>query len=192
SVLWLASAGLLAFSSDPLLLGRQDSDATTLTNRIPLWQECLRFFKERPILGYGFGAFWTPDTTSDVSVPPEMAWFPLSERKIADNLYVDAAHNTYLEMALGTGLVGASLFVMSMATGIRAYAVRAAARSSALSAYGFSVLVAVALNMMLEALTFQPYMPLLMCPILLIRMGVVTEPADESRIRTWDREDARV
>ena len=121
-----------------------------------------------------------------------MAWIPPSEQRIPENVYLDAAHNVYVETALGTGLIGALLFALSMAGGIRAYAARAAGRNSAFGAYGFSVLVFLASNMMLEALSFQPFLPLLICPVLLTKIGFVGEPAvvDERQVPAGTREVA--
>jgi O-antigen ligase len=43
--------------------GREsDTEASfgTLTGRIPLWQDCIRYAKQRPLCGYGYNAFLSP------------------------------------------------------------------------------------------------------------------------------------
>ena len=51
---------LASFSQRTVLLGRGTEDADTLTGRIPLWESGLGYFSDRPLSGYGFNAFETP------------------------------------------------------------------------------------------------------------------------------------
>ena len=47
---------------DVVLMGRPESASTvvTLTGRTELWQTLLQYVYERPLLGFGYGSFWTP------------------------------------------------------------------------------------------------------------------------------------
>lgn len=94
-VFGLAAAGLLAIGwQDALLaLGRD----ATFTNRTRIWQLALEYIAKRPWFGYGFGAFWREqsDTT-------QIFWAALGFK-------TPHAHNSWLEMALGIGVVGAGL-----------------------------------------------------------------------------------
>jgi O-antigen ligase len=65
----------------------------TLTGRTDIWARLLPFFEQHPIWGYGFGSFWTPMIQEDV--------FGLKE-----------AHNGYLDVSLGLGVVGLLLTTM--------------------------------------------------------------------------------
>ena len=79
-----------------LTRGEEAQSLTSLTGRIPLWEELLgSYFWERPIIGYGFGAFWRPEV---ISVMWESVGWPAT-----------SAHNGVLEEALATGLIGAVL-----------------------------------------------------------------------------------
>ena len=74
----MAAAGLalLALSIDEskiaqaVLLNREEDDeessAATLTGRTVLWQEFGDEAAKRPLLGYGYGGFWTPERIMDV------------------------------------------------------------------------------------------------------------------------------
>jgi exopolysaccharide production protein ExoQ len=64
----------------------------TLTSRTDIWAQLLPYVKRQPILGTGFGAFWTSQRAADVEV--------------------NEAHNGYLEVLLQMGAVG--LFISCM------------------------------------------------------------------------------
>ena len=72
---------------------------STLTGRIPLWIVVTNQIVERPFLGYGYNAFWDSSTYS---------------ARIDDIFGWDApnAHNGYLEVLLGIGLLGLILFLV--------------------------------------------------------------------------------
>lgn len=80
----------------PLLtaLGRDP----TLTGRTTLWGLLLLDLLERPMLGYGYGAYWTPKNVADTGIHLLSGW--------------DAphAHLGILDVALSLGVVGAVLF----------------------------------------------------------------------------------
>ena len=90
-------------------LGRTSS----LTGRIPLWQFVISDIGDKPILGYGFSAFW--DSWEGQRVSDAVAW----------DVAVPHAHNGFLEMWLGIGLIGLALVIISLARNFL-FAVRAA------------------------------------------------------------------
>jgi O-antigen ligase len=79
-------------------LGRTSS----LTGRIPLWEIVIREIAERPLLGYGFSAFWTSWEGERVS--DTVAW----------DVAVPNAHNGFLEVGLGLGLIGVAILAIGM------------------------------------------------------------------------------
>ena len=91
----IAAGGLLAVSwQDALLsLGRDP----TFTNRTRIWQLALEYIAKRPWFGYGFGAFWREQ--SDMA---QTFWAALGFK-------TPHAHNSWLEMALGIGVVGVGI-----------------------------------------------------------------------------------
>jgi exopolysaccharide production protein ExoQ len=64
----------------------------TLTGRSEIWAELIPLAMKRPILGYGFGGFWTSDALREVRAP--------------------SAHNGYLDIILNLGFIGHIFFSM--------------------------------------------------------------------------------
>lgn len=119
-----ACAGLLLLmlsGTDPLaqlfeaaMLGRED-DVASLSGRGFIWPVCLEYISQRPWLGYGYGSFWTPARIE----------FFLEEIQFS----IFEAHNGYLELLLGTGIVGCVLYVTFMLTSFGT-SIRAALQST--------------------------------------------------------------
>jgi exopolysaccharide production protein ExoQ len=83
------------------MLGRED-DVASLSGRGFIWPVCWEYIDQRPWLGFGYGSFWTP---ARIEYFLEEIQFSIFE-----------AHNGYLELLLGTGVVGCVLFVALMVT----------------------------------------------------------------------------
>lgn len=87
-------------------LGRDiESNFGTLNGRIPLWGSMLRDVAERPILGYGYHGYWTPNRIVDVSV--EQEWT------------VPSAHSAFLDVLLSVGLVGGFVLGLGLLLALR-------------------------------------------------------------------------
>jgi exopolysaccharide production protein ExoQ len=85
------------------LLGRN----STLTGRTELWHECLVSIMKRPILGYGFDAFWRGMLGESGRVSLAAHWL------------VPTAHNGALQLWLDLGAIGLALFVLAYAVDVR-------------------------------------------------------------------------
>lgn len=72
-----------------------DKDVT-LSGRSGIWEQLLPLIGERPLLGYGFAMFRDPDV---IATYVNATWI------------VRSVHNSYLELALNIGIVGATCFV---------------------------------------------------------------------------------
>jgi exopolysaccharide production protein ExoQ len=84
------------------LLGRD----ATLTGRTELWDLLLAAVGERPWLGYGYGAFWETTATSR-AIWESIQWNPGS------------AHNGYVELLLGLGVVGPIVIMCSVLVSLK-------------------------------------------------------------------------
>ncbi|MGB3652857.1 MAG: O-antigen ligase family protein [Rivularia sp. (in: cyanobacteria)] len=85
---------LSAFGKDP-----------TLTGRLPMWGRIFdRLLTEQPLFGFGRGGFWADE--SNYAIEAGMA---VTERYLPPH-----AHNGYIDLALDVGLVGLSLFLISL------------------------------------------------------------------------------
>ncbi len=71
----------------------------TLTGRIPLWIVLLDKVSDKPWLGYGYNGFW-PSEIDDVQ--SQLLWS------------AGHAHNGFLEVALGLGLLGLLLLIFNL------------------------------------------------------------------------------
>jgi len=107
-----------------------------LTGRTDLWFYVLDAIREKPLFGWGYMAFWTPDGTSATYIQNQIRW-------PAPN-----AHNGYLELALGLGLVGLAGLA---ATGL--WTVRRIVASTAGHADLAALLAIISLQMLVANLT---------------------------------------
>jgi exopolysaccharide production protein ExoQ len=76
-----------------------------LTGRVDLWEYAIDSIKDKPLLGYGYQAFWTYD-----SVPA---------RRIREAINWDSAphaHNGYIDLTLELGLVGLIAYLVLLTT----------------------------------------------------------------------------
>jgi O-antigen ligase len=89
---------LVAANTAPLLavFGRDP----TFTGRTPLWAILAEIIQRRPLLGYGYSAFWLGKGSAAEEVWLRLSWQP------------DYAHNGYFDLALQLGFIGLSLFLI--------------------------------------------------------------------------------
>ena len=76
-------------------LGREE----TLTGRTVVWRQLIPAAMSRPILGYGFGGYWTTSTREEFDI--------------------SGAHNGYLDIILELGFVGLLLYAIFLLSSIR-------------------------------------------------------------------------
>ena len=93
SLLGLSAAASISVAQDETVLSMLGKDAT-LTGRTVLWANIVQRIEERPVLGYGYGAFWAPTGTESERVRTAIGW---------DTPH---SHNGLLDMWLDFGLVG--------------------------------------------------------------------------------------
>ncbi len=84
--------------SDVML--NRDANADTMTVRYELWTTLAPYISDRPLTGYGCGAFWTPEHISDISASQE--WHVLE------------AHSSYLDLMLALGVPGLLLLAVAL------------------------------------------------------------------------------
>ncbi|MDD4169950.1 MAG: O-antigen ligase [Desulfotomaculaceae bacterium] len=84
------------------MLGRD----ITMTGRTRLWQALGEMIRQRPWLGYGYGAFWLGWEGPSSYVWQSISWQPKT------------AHNGYLDLWLQLGAVGVAVFLCSLFTNL--------------------------------------------------------------------------
>ncbi len=72
---------------------------STLTGRTELWPYVIDSIYERPVLGWGFAAFWLPSNPAAMEISDAVGW------------YVTEAHNGFLQFLLDIGVVGTAFFL---------------------------------------------------------------------------------
>jgi len=105
SFIWIFHGGDLGSVA---ALGRGEeatSTSSTLTGRVPLWNDELTYVRVRPILGYGYNAFLNGRNLAAIS--ESIGWAPASE------------HSGYLGTLLELGYMGEAAFVLVIALGIK-------------------------------------------------------------------------
>ncbi len=92
--------------------GNPIMEAFTRNERFEMWQFWLQRIAERPLLGIGFGHDLPRDTFYDIR---PQHWI---------NLMFAHAHNVFLDVAIGTGLIGLTVFIFALSAACRRFAAR--------------------------------------------------------------------
>jgi len=73
----------------------------TLTGRTELWPYVIDYIYQRPVLGWGFAAFWIRSNPFAAEISSMMGW----------DFYANEAHNGMLQLLLDIGVVGTAFFL---------------------------------------------------------------------------------
>ncbi|MEQ8846250.1 O-antigen ligase family protein [Botrimarina sp.] len=148
---------------DAALLGRTEQ-AGTLTGRVPLWEELLSIAERRPLTGYGYEGFWTPDRIAEIMK--------------SQNWSIQSAHNAYLDIALELGVVGLALGVWVLVAGGATLVAAYDQTRDAGYAFAVGVVTLAAANSLLESLfTDIRYPPAIgVCALLSAALWFPTQP----------------
>jgi O-antigen ligase len=146
------------------LLGRYDSDASTLTGRFPYWiDELLPYLKKQFILGYGYDSFWTPRHL--MKIAPSEGWgFP-------------DAHNTLLDIALGLGAVGAGAYLLISTLAVKVSVQYCKSTASIEYASVAGILVCSFVNGNLSSVQLSPFLTSFIFMVLVAHIAFVTPSA---------------
>lgn len=94
----MGSGVVLASSALPRVLMMLSGGDATMTGRTEIWRAVMQAIWKRPLLGYGFAAFWLSLRGESANIILALRWA------------VPAAHNGFLEIWLQLGAVGLLLF----------------------------------------------------------------------------------
>lgn len=89
--------------NDLISIGRIESDTSTFSGRSFIWHDLLPNLWDRPIIGYGYGAFWSLERIEQISYS---VWIATD------------AHSIYLDTILSIGIVGLTLLLAILFYGI--------------------------------------------------------------------------
>lgn len=89
-----------------LFPGRDDtSGVESFAGRTSVWADAVPYIRENPLVGYGYGGFWTP--AIQTAIADKEGW------------EVPDAHSTYVDWFLTLGVVGFTLNVLCLTAGLR-------------------------------------------------------------------------
>lgn len=101
AVLAGGSVALFIFSRSEKVLALLGKDPT-LTGRTEMWELLIQMAGERPLLGYGYSAFWVREWGSPATRVHEILQWETPN-----------AHNGFIDITLEIGLIGLGLFLVS-------------------------------------------------------------------------------
>jgi O-antigen ligase len=163
------SDGLGDKVNEIILLGRaSEGNASSLSNRLPLWQECLSYVEKRPLLGYGYASFWTPRHIYTIST--HQGW------------EVPHSHNGYLEIMLGLGILGLFFYLFVLITFLKNTFTRWLLYRNVAVLFGFFMIFWLCLEMILESVYMFPVFPSFACDLLIARLAFVESEEDWSPV----------
>lgn len=149
------------------MMGRTDTENTSnLSNRLPLWQELMDSVEQRPILGYGYGAFWTPERAARISA--DQGW------------PVPHAHNTYLDQVIALGVLGGALYFAVMVSALVVSWRRYLHLRSSTNLLNAMLLTWLVLLSSSESTPLEPHMPTVLVYIAVVRMCLRENSVDTS------------
>jgi O-antigen ligase len=139
-------------------LGRVDATEGSLNGRAGVWDEISKYASQRPVLGYGFGGFWTPAHISEIS--KEEKWG------------IPNSHSAYLDYLLALGGVGLTAYAFLLFAGIRrAFRFHKLSRNSVFAFCG-AVLAFCAMDGLLESATTEPSLAMFLTLVVLTSLAV--------------------
>jgi exopolysaccharide production protein ExoQ len=144
---------LLPDLKSAIMLGRNDSGVNSFHGRTGVWEDVGYYIRQRPILGYGYGGFWTPAHIGVIS--DEEKWG------------VPNSHSAYLDYLLTLGVVGLVAYICLLFAGIRcAFRFQKLSQNSAFASCG-ALLVFCASDGFLESAVVGPsFLMFLGCVVL--------------------------
>lgn len=144
-----------------VMLGRGDSNVDSFNGRTGIWDEIAPYVERHPIVGYGFGGFWTPSHISEISA--EEKWG------------IPNSHSAYLDYLLTLGAIGLMGYVILFLAGIRrAFRLHKLTRNSAFVFWAM-LLVFCTMDGFLESAAANPSLPMFLSLVALVSLAVLDD-----------------
>lgn len=151
--------GLIPGLKSAAMLGRDDADDASFNGRTEIWEAVGLFVDRHPVLGYGYGGFWTPTRMTAISDD--------------EHFGVPNSHLAYLDYLLTLGAVGMVTYTLLLFTGIRrAFRFYALSQNFAF-AFCAAFLVFCALDGLLESATMETSLPMFLITVVLAKFAFV-------------------
>jgi len=132
---------------------------TTFTGRTGIWTAVDQKIAERPLLGYGFGAFWIPDSDTESYISMIIGW---------DTLH---SHNLVRDLLLDVGFIGTTIILICfLIIYIRCF-IYAYKRKDLQSLWPFSLLTTIMFLSVAESIFIRVSKPNMMFTILYVAIA---------------------
>jgi O-antigen ligase len=127
-LMWGAASVLgalvITYAVAPAILLKAIGKDPTLTGRTDIWEVLLNAISQKPVLGYGYQAFWSKDSEPRYWLQQAVDWAAPS------------GHNGWLDLAISLGLVGLVIFLIDFLLAIFRAAVQATKSPTGVFALG--------------------------------------------------------
>jgi len=124
------------------VLGRDDASVDSFNGRTAIWEDVGHYVTRRPILGYGYGGFWTPRHMAEITGSEQWG--------------IPNSHSAYLDYLLTLGAVGLVMYTFLLVAGIgRAFRFKRLFHDSTFAFCG-ALLVFCAVDGFLESAAIEP------------------------------------
>jgi exopolysaccharide production protein ExoQ len=136
-----------------------EDEPSTLNGRLDLWKECLKFAAQRPLLGYGYGSFWSAKRIDVIS--EDQTWA------------IQQSHSAYIEQLLALGGVGLILYLGLLAGSLFTCSRLYFRRHDAYGAWA-AVLVFILIHNVTEAINVTPLFTNLAFNLMVLSLAMFT------------------
>ena len=173
----LLSSAAQGAIGDVAAMGRSE-DMSTLTGRLPLWELLLEHVAKRPWVGHGYLGFWDADRVE----------------RLGDALQweIPHGHNMYIDLLLDGGVIGLTLYIAFLLTGL-GVAARAFAKGNDSAPFVFGLICAVLIHGGGESLFKHPsFCGFMLYSSVLRLLWKERTPRDLARPLVSDGDDGRV
>jgi O-antigen ligase len=149
-------------------LAREDPAVDSFKGRAAIWEQAGYYISEHPILGCGYGSFWTEARVKEISTT--LRWG------------VGSAHSAYVDCFVSLGLVGLGLYISVLLGGVaRSFALYGASRRPAL-AFSGTLLILCLVGGIFESAMLEGTFLTFLSMTALVRLGFVCGPVLIGRV----------
>lgn len=161
----LSRSNVKASIAESLAMGRTE-DVTSLTGRLPLWEELMHSVNQHSLLGHGYLAFWDKQKIDYLSAL--LSW------------EIPHGHNMYIDVLLDGGWIGLVLFLLTLLIPLVISFRRCIRFHEVPLAIVFGMLVFVLIHGIAESLFKLPTFLSFILLTLVLRMAITDPDTDES------------
>lgn len=154
-VVTVASGAMLLFSGSERITGALGR-SSDLTGRAEIWTLVIPYILERPIYGYGFSGFWSGASPQSEQIERTMGTMILY------------SHNGYLEILLNLGILGFTLALACLCTGVHRAVICSELGHSSLNLWPLALLTYVLFQNLGECSIMTPGLEWALCVATLV------------------------